>query len=396
MKSIIFYSFIAILFTVSGCQQNEDKAKSKQEAVDAVPPSLSSEKDKVKIVKLSDNEIKELNIKVVYVNEEIKNYITVAPGIVNPAPGHVSLVSAPVDGRITSINHYEGDSLGMGKILFSMESLTFGNLVADYLRAVAEKDYQKNRLKRLKQLVEKKISSQSELDRAQSDYKRASAAVNAAYSKLRAVGVPEYEIKKFTSLENIDPALNLRAHISGTVDQMMVEMGQSVNANDKMARIIDKTHVLIKGYVSPQDAQFIQVGDSVRISLRNDESRVITGQVNSINPGLDKENRSVVVNIIVPTKNEWPKSGENVRLQIFTNSLEEVVAIPIEAITYDGKTPIVFVKLSEGEYEKRPLEVSDIRDKYAFVSSGLKKNEQIAISQVFSLKALARYEQFSE
>jgi len=70
--------------------------------------------------------------------------------------------------------------------------------------------------------------------------------------------------------------------------------------------------------------------------------------------------------------------------------------VPMDALTYEGNDPTVFVKVSESTFEKRKIDVQDIRDKYAVVRSGLDKGEHLAVSQVFSLKALSRFEKIAE
>ena len=88
-----------------------------------------------------------------------------------------------------------------------------------------------------------------------------------------------------------------------------------------LGRIINTSKVLVKGYLAPEDAQYIQRGDSVVVTLRDNNNKLIQGQISSVNPGLDETNRSVVVNIVVNTKNGWPKPGENVRLLITTSAI---------------------------------------------------------------------------
>jgi cobalt-zinc-cadmium efflux system membrane fusion protein len=154
--------------------------------------------------------------------------------------------------------------------------------------------------------------------------------------------------------------------------------------------------VLVRGYVSPEDAMFINPGDSVSILRRQDDSFNMRAVVNSVNPGLDESNRSVIVNIVLNTKNNWPKPGENLNLSILTSSQKEVLTVPMDALTYEGNDPIVFVQKSESVFEKRKLDVQEFRDKYAVVRSGLDKNERIAVNQIFSLKALSRFDKIAE
>jgi cobalt-zinc-cadmium efflux system membrane fusion protein len=180
------------------------------------------------------------------------------------------------------------------------------------------------------------------------------------------------------------------------MDQRSVELGQSVNALQMMARVLDISHVLVRGYVSPEDARFISQGDSVKILRRQNDPFEMQAVVTSVNPGLDENNRSVVVNILLSTKVNWPKPGENLHLIIETSSQIAVISVPVEALTYDGNDPIVFVQINESTYEKRKVEVGEFRGKQAVVRSGLDRNERLAATQIFSLKALSRYDKIAE
>jgi len=248
----------------------------------------------------------------------------------------------------------------------------------------------------MKQLVQETISSASELEKATAEYDRAYASSRAAYSKLRAIGVSDAEIKSFTEAENIDPVLRIDSPIDGVIGKNFVELGQSVNALENLSRVLDTRDVLIRAYLSPDDARLINVGDWVNIFKREKQEKLLNATITSINPGLDENSRSVIANIIVPSHDGWPKPGENVRLDIVTSSQKEIVAIPVQTLTYDGNDPVVFVKKGNRVFEKRNIQVSEIRDQYVFVNSGLEKGEEVASTNVFSLKALSRFDIISE
>lgn len=394
-KSLKQTLLIVVVLIVASCG-NQTNPTQKEAANSDTPPSISGVKA-ADLIKLTEKEQGELKIQSQPVSSSVQNYRITVPGVVFPASNHISIISTPIDGRISKISVQEGHSVRTGEELFSIESLEYGNMVSEYLQAVSEEAFQTSRLQRMEQLVEQTISSKSELDRARSDYQRAKTIVIAAVSKLKAIGVPDKEINAFKTAESIDPTLKIHSPISGILDQRSVELGQSVNALQTLARVLDITeHVLVRGYVSPEDAMFIGVGDSVRILRRQDDSFNMRAVVNSVNPGLDESNRSVIVNIVLNTKNNWPKPGENLNLSILTSSQKEVLTVPMEALTYEGNDPIVFVQKSESVFEKRKLDVQEFRDKYAVVRSGLDKNERIAVNQIFSLKALSRFDKIAE
>lgn len=394
LYQIATISLFGLLILGSSCGSKTEPQTKEQTSADA-PPSVSGVKPE-NLVKLSAKEMAELKIKTIEVGSSALNYSIAVPGVVFPAPNHVSIISTPIDGRISRISAQEGQVIRQGQEIFCIESLEFGNMVSEYLQAVSEETFQTSRLQRLEQLVEQTISSKSELDRARSDFQRAKTSVIAAVSKLKAIGVPDKEINAFKTAESIDPTLKIHSPINGILDQRSVELGQSVNALQMLARVLDISHVLVRGYVSPEDARFIAAGDSVKISRRQNDQLAMKAVVTSINPGLDENNRSVVVNVLLATDQNWPKPGENLHLSIETASRTEVITIPMEALTYEGNDPIVFVQISELAYEKRKVDVQEFRDKYAVVRKGLEKNEKLASTQIFSLKALSRFDKIAE
>lgn len=389
---LILLAGTTVLFSCSA-----DKARIEEKSGDQkeLPPSLQVQQQGIEMVQLSEKEQNELQIKTLSISRNLVEYSVLAPGVVFPAPGHSSMVSTPINGQVNRIYKYEGDRVKAGDILFLIQSIDYGNLVSEYLQAYAEERFQRNRLTRMKQLVEETISSASELERASSEFERASAILRANYSRLKALGVADDEIRQFAEGENINPMLHIHSPINGVIESNFVELGQSVNALENLSRLLDISKVLIRGYVSPDDARLLSPGDSVFIS-RRDQNAKIEAAITSINPGMDENNRSVISNIVVTTINGWPKPGENLRLQIRTSTELEMISIPAEAITYDGNQAMVFVDRGNGIFEKRPIVISEIRDKNVLVDSGLQVGDKIAITQVFSLKALLRFHLISE
>ena len=392
-RTIVIIGLMATSFLLFSCGGKKAEKSPVSAEQSELPPSLQPEGQKVSFVRLSEKEQNELNVKTQAVSSDFIDYTVAAPGVVFAAPQHTSIISTPINGQISRINKYEGSWVRKGEELFQIQSLEFGTLVSDYLQAHADLHFQTNRLNRLKQLVKESISSDSELERATSEYQRAVASERAAYSRLKAVGVTDAELAGYTETEDkIDPVLKIYAPIGGVIEKNFVELGQSVNALENLSRVLDTREVLIRGYLSPDDARLIEVGDSVSVSKREKQETFLKATITSINPGLDENSRSVIANIMVPTSGGWPKPGENVRLDVVTSSQKEIIAIPVESLSYDGNLAVVFVQKKNGVFEKRPIGVSEIRDKYVFVNDGLSNGDEIAVTKVFSLKALSRFD----
>lgn len=360
-----------------------------------LPPSLRPDAGTGTLVQLTEKQGSELAIETALIHGAKAKYTLQAPAVVYPAPAHSSLISTPINGQINRIFKYEGNMVRKGEILFQIQSIEFGNMVSDYLQAHAEERFQRSKQNRIQQLVEETISAASELEKAVSEYERASAILRASYSRLKAIGVSDEEISQFTNGETITPLLNVHAPISGIVETVFVELGQSVNALEDLSRLLDNSTVLIRVYVSPDDARHLQRGDSAKVWTQGRQS-YLPATIESVNPGMDATNRSVVANIIVETVNGWPKPGENLQIEVTTAVEVDVITIPIDAITYDGNQAVVFVRKDPRTFEKRNVRISEIRDRQVIVQSGLAEGEEIAISKVFSLKAISRYDIMAE
>jgi membrane fusion protein, heavy metal efflux system len=391
---ILILSLLFILIG-EGCKRKEQAVENKEAT--GVPPSVAIAGNEEKVfVKLSPLEVSELTIPVQTLTAELRKYRLTAPGTVNPAPNHIGIISAPVDGRVVSLPIQEGERVRKGQVILELESLIYGTLVADYLQALAEVDLQTNQLQRMEKLDEKRIISEVDLEKAKADHIRAQASANGAYARLKTVGVSDSEIDAFKSTDRINPRLKIHAPINGVIDSHKVELGQAVAANEMLATVLSLDQVLIKAYLSPEDGTLVNPGDSVTISRRLANDLPIKSVVTTINPGLDETNRSVVINILVNQKSAVLKPGDNIRTDITTTSPVEVITVSMDAVTYNNNDPIVFVRISSDTYELRKIRIKEISNGFAVVSAGLAPGEQVAVGQVFSLKALSRFKLISE
>ena len=395
MDGLFLPLLLTILMQVFSCGKPSDTKSGTPGDVLELPPSISSN-EIPDLISLTSREAGDLDIQTYIAQKDIHSYVMNVPGMVFPAPDHFAIISTPLSGKISEMQAKEGEPAKKGSILFRIESLELGVMVSDYLQALAEEEYYKARYERIHQLSQKEISSESELDKAQSDLSRAVTIARATSSKLRAAGLSEKEIAGYRHEEKIDPVLNIRSPINGVFDQRNVDLGQRVSAYQALGTVIDNSHVMIRGYLSPEDGRLVKPGDSVRITRRTEDHDMIPAKISTINPGLDETNRSAIANIYLKVPGNWPRPGENVRLEIVASSPEPLIAIPLRAITYDGNDPVVFIRKEEKLWEKRPVTLLEMRDTSAVVASGIQPDEELAVSQVFSLKALSRIDQIAE
>jgi len=319
-----------------------------------------------------------------------------APGIIYPAPTHQYSLSAPINGIVSAIYAHEGEQVSKGDRLLEMESLEFAQMVSAYLQAKAERAYREKQVARLEQLVRQRINPERELEKAKADLERARTLEQAAYASLKALGISDKQIRAWSTGEQAKPVLRFYAPISGIITQHAVELGKAVEAYQEMLMLVDPGRLLVKGFVDPAEARFVKPGYAVTLRTNNPSDEPVKATITTVNPSLQNDNRSLVLNILLDAVAPWLLPGRTVHLDIEARPEGPAIVIPLAAIVYDGKQSVVFVRKDSLTFVERPVKLRKISGHTALVTSGLRPGEEIAITQVYTLKALSRYEEFAE
>ena len=88
--------------------------------------------------------------------------------------------------------------------------------------------------------------------------------------------------------------------------------------------------------------------------------------------------------------------GINIRMDIQVQTPEPVITVPLSALGNEGDRALVYIKKDENTYQKHAVTIHRITSRDVIVDSGLLGGEEIAISQVFTLKALGKIDEAEE
>ena len=360
----------------------------------APPPSIRVT-DETRLVRLDDAQATELAVQTVRVAESTEPVVLTMPGTVTPSPEAYAVVSAPIGGRVVRIGAHEGEAVRAGQTVALIESLELASLVGDYLEARAEADFQRQQVERYEPLVEKRITARSVLDKARADLQRADALVQATRARLSAAGVTIAALDRYAR-DGGRAVVAVTAPRSGFIQDHRIDLGQSVASYDELATIVSSAEVLVRGFVSPDEVARIRPGDAVTIRAPNDAGRAVAARVTSVQPATDAERRAVAVNVRVATPNRELVPGQSVELDIATVATASAVLVPMTAVVYEGDDATVFVRRDDRTFERRALTLGRVGEAFVVATDGIEAGEEVAVSQVFSLKALGRYAQYGE
>lgn len=273
----------------------------------------------------------------------------------------------------------------------------------------SETDY-----KRQKQLNKDGVVSDSDFDRVKSEYEVAKAEVIAAQESLHAA---EYNIKSAAATvkeanDNLKRT-TIYSPMDGTVSKLNVELGERVVGTAQMAgtelmRVADLTQMEVHVEVNESDIVRVKIGDKATVEVDAYLNRKFIGTVKEIanssaSSGMQSTNEITVFNVKISIDGESYKDlvdaenphlspfrpGMSANVEILTNELDDILMIPIQAVTIRPDTSEKVtrkLKINLDEYKDDELfEVvfvySDGVAKMKKVKTGIQDTKNIQITE---------------
>ena len=94
--------------------------------------------------------------------------------------------------------------------------------------------------------------------------------------------------------------------------------------------------------------------------------------------GMETKSYPAIITIDRIPKGVKLKPGMTAETEILVRTLDDVVAIPVQAVTEHLGTNFCFVKQSNG-YERRKIEIRDGNESFLIADSGIAENDEVAL-----------------
>jgi cobalt-zinc-cadmium efflux system membrane fusion protein len=302
-------------------------------------------------------------------------------------------IFSPYAGRVTKLLARPGDNVAAGQPLFTIEATDMVQAQNDCIAAISALNKARSQLnlaqiveRRNKELYEGKAvalkewqQSQNDLTAAQNDLRSAESALEAARNRLRILGRSDAEIAEFQNTGRISAETPIHAPIAGTIVQRKVGPGQYVNANasDPVFVIGDLSTVWLVAFVRETDAAFVQAGQDVQFTVLAYPDRVFTARLNYVAAGLDPATRRLMVRATIDNPDRLLKPEMYANVAIVTAKDLAGVAVPREALIYEGSAVRVWVAHDDRTIELREIETGLINGNMIQVIEGLRAGERV-------------------
>ncbi|MEX2113704.1 MAG: efflux RND transporter periplasmic adaptor subunit, partial [Pirellulales bacterium] len=292
-------------------------------------------------------------------------------------------VSTLIAGRVEQVLVKPGETVTAGQELARISGAELERLQLELLQAASEKSLAARLLKGHEAAGDGVAGNL--LLQTRTEAQLQSARFNAAWQKLRAIGINHQTLQRVCDTRQSVRSISLVSPIGGVVAIADVRPGQIVQPTAHLYHIVDPTRVWIVGRVLEADAGQVQVGQPVEFSLAMMPGK-LHGQIDHIELRLNPD-RTLSVKAVIENPGGELKPGMFGRLEIQVASAKAVVC-PVEALIGDGQETEALVQQSIGQYMRKPVMVAAVRGQLAEIEDGLFPGDKVVTVGSHELAAL--------
>lgn len=169
---------------------------------------------------------------------------------------------------------------------------------------------------------------------------------------------------------NPPPSVDITAPRSGVVDAVNVAVGQAVEPATVLYRISDRSEVNIVAHVYEEDLGKVVVGQAASVRTLSYPDREFTGQVSLVGPTLDPDSRTVDVWVRVANPDGRLKPHLFARTQLVLRQRAATLAVPTASILEANGEKFVFLRRPDG-YARIDIVTGASDTHFTEVSDGL-------------------------
>ncbi|MEM9410524.1 MAG: MchE protein [Planctomycetota bacterium] len=315
-------------------------------------------------------------------------------GVIVDRPGLTDRgITSPVDCVISDIHAYEGDIVKPGDKLFSLRlaSEYLQKAQSDYFKAISEIRILQKEIDRINNLADSGVIPEKRIIELNQNISRQQIEANARRQELLARGFNDDQLKQIDSgsfIKTIDifapslsshqtskpktrqvsylPARQLEIPNQETfleLQNLKVELGQQVNAGRLLVVLANHHFLYIKGHAFRKEASSVaraaEKNWNVEVEFLEDAKSdwpdlEQTLQIRHLSNSIDAASRTF--DYFIPLTNQsrtyqkeeqdfvvWRfRPGQQVRLHVPVEKMENVIVLPNEAVVYDGPNAYVF------------------------------------------------------
>lgn len=375
--------------------------KQRPPATDVHPDGSGGRGAEPNTAQISTESQKDLGITVeAAVNRSLQEVLT-ATGIVSEDPGRVAHIRPLARGLIEKAFARLGDRVSAGDPLVEYDNIELGVAIGEFLSAKAAQqqsltdlEVKMKILDRSREMLRAGALARTTYDLREAEYKDAEARAVAARATTEKI---EEQIHRYgwtdQDLANL-PAKQghsithsvLKAPFSGVITSFHVVEGEVVEPSTELLTVTDMSSLWVLADVFEKDLAHIRPGKAVQVRVASYPGKVFQGRITYVTDALDPKTRTAKARCHVQNIGGLLKLEMFATVEMPVERTIPVLAVPDSSIQQINGRRVVFIRVSETEFQKREVETGIASGGFTEIRSGLEAGEPVVTSGSFVVK----------
>ena len=309
------------------------------------------------------------------------------PAQLEPRPGGIADVAAPIDGRLA---HVLGLALGAAvaggqelarlipppAVPGDLPLLKGARAEAQTALVAATRDRE-----RAQRLTAAGAAPEKRLEEARAAEEQARARFTAAEATLA-----QYNAARTGGAADAEGLFVVRSPIDGVIARRDAAAGANVAAGTILFRVVDASQILVVGRIPESEAPRARGVSAAEVEVPGQEHRVPAGSLASIGKVLDPESRTVPITFTFDNRLLQLPVGQSVFLHLLMNATAPGPVVPTAAVVDDAGRPIVFVQQGGETFERRAVRLGARTGDLVQITEGLKTGERVVTTGAYLVR----------
>ncbi|MDX1268205.1 MAG: efflux RND transporter periplasmic adaptor subunit, partial [Oceanisphaera sp.] len=280
-------------------------------------------------------------------------------------------VTAELTGKVVQIAFTSGALVETGELLVQQD-ISFEN--AQLRAAEASLALSRANYDRAKALRSEQVVTQAAFDQAQANLKQAQAEID--------------------RIKSIIDKKTIQAPFAGRLGIRRIDLGQIIKEGDPVVSLQSLDPICVNFSLPQNQLARLKSGLTVRVAADILEGETINGQITAINPQVETDTRSILIQATLRNANEKLRPGMFVNVEVPLPEKAPVLVIPATAVLYAPYSDSVFIieevtgadGTTEQQLRQQFVRLGSTQGDFVAVREGLQAGQQVVSTGVFKLR----------
>ena len=301
-------------------------------------------------VHLSPEKFKSLKIELDTMQSHSFEGIIYTKGNLRVPPQHEATITAIIGGNVVSIEVIEGTDVNKGETIAYLSHPNFIKIQTAYIKAFHADEYLSKQFDRQQKLQDAEIGAGKEMQKSKSEYLSNKGDMNGYAAQLKQLNLS----LKYIQEGNLYDRIPVISPIDGSIEAIEIQIGQYVEAQTVMFKVLNTEHVHADFMVFEKDVMHVKKGQKIEFTVAT-STEPLSAEIISVGKRFEESPRAVHVHAEIQEKDFHLIAGMYIKGKIFTLE-NELMALPETAIiTEDGKT-YIFINSQTKEQQEKEFE----------------------------------------